>query len=698
MKKIMNLLLAASLVAFAACSDDSTTTPAEEGETPVFPSKISGAISMNDEGVSFDVTPNMAGTISIPQQEEMIRYFNVVINNERLTGYSRNVAAGTRYDITVTGKEEDFEASHTLVITLTMGDSSQEIAEVELMRAGSTIEVYAAELNDTGTNFKYEMDGDKRVYTYSSTPLADGAEIGLYEDYSNHLKVTANRNWRVTGPEWLNLSQTGGNSGVATAIDLASSDDIRPFEDAVGVLTFAVDEQTRLAEFPVSIDGCANDFESSIVSATNVVLKASAGTTAGSVKAAYGSQVFFACPDGREWIRLESGKGFTDNAWSEEEKRAGLHSKEFSAVYDANESYEDSRTAYLFCLPLGEKNLRPENALNADGSVAEGYAEYQIAQYTQQYTIAPRPEGTLNVQSMVGQGDSTPGEPLFAMVQEYAEGNYPEGWWGDALNDMPALFKLTLADMKYCEPAVMDVQNADEFEIVYHPDDVNNEWIREFGMDENGDLYRFIFKYEEIKDANGNTIDIQWTVPHVPQAYVICKQNGAVTGALIVEVDAESFDIPLQNASTDKRDIGFTLLTAGNFGYSDKYGDVPQYKVNGYNAASDMPDAQGRYSAGALMLTFNPGYGLDFDSFDYEPVENGLMTAQIGWPGWKGGDDADVKYIFVVEPMHFGSAPQITYLFAGDGPDQFRIVCRNKSGNIVCTVYVYYYNDYDWDE
>ena len=699
MKKILNLLVAAAMLTFAACSDNNTVDEDPSGNggttTPVFPTKVERSISV-DESTTFklDPTPNMAWTLGVDSRT----YFKVEINGEELDRPSRSGEAGTEVTVTVTGRVEDFNESHTMVITLTMGGVTEEIAEVVLMKAGVTFEARAAQLSENG---KMVLDNEGNA-VYSPEALAEGGAIELSVDNESRVKVLSNRDWKAEASQWLQLSAEGGRHGETAEISLSSPDAIRPFDDAEGYIRFYVDEQTELGRYAVLAKGCGGEFDYQIVNSTNVVLTAAAGTTTGSVTAAYGSKVFFASADG--WIKFADGSGFTESAWSDEEKAAGLHTRDFTAEYGKNASEETSRSAYLFCIPRSVAgSLNEEDALTADGQVNEAFAEYKIATYTQQYTIAPRPEDTLLVQSWVGKGDSTPGEPLFAMVQEYAEGNYPEGWWGDAFDNMPALFRLTLADMKYCELAVMDVQNADEFEIVYHPEDVGNEWIREFGMDENGELYRFVFKYEYINpkyDDNGELLSydgLKWTEPHVPQAYVICKQNGIVTGALIVEIDAESFDIPLHNASTSEKDIGFTVLTAGEFGYSEKYSDVPQYKVNGYDAASDMPDAQGRYSAGALMLTFNSEYNINFGAFDYEPIENGLMAAEIGWPGWKGGNDADVNYIFVDKPM-YGESAQITYLFAGNGPDQFRIVCRNKSGKIVCTVYVYYYNDYDWDE
>lgn len=679
------------MLTFAACSDDNNTgddTP-DNGTTPVFPAKIQRTISM-EEGTTFTLSPNpnMAWTLSVDSRT----YFKVEINGEELVGTSRSGEADTEVTVSVTGRAEDFDEAHTLVMSLTMGGQTQEIAEIVLLKAGVTFEAYASQLADNG-NVMLAEDGS---VVYSPKALADGDTIALSVNNEGWVKVLSNRDWKAEAPQWLQLSAEGGLRGEVTQIQMVSPDEVRPFDDTEGALRFSVDGETA-GEYPVAVKGCAGEFDYAVVNANNVVLQSVAGTTTGSVRAAYGSKVFFACAGGGQWIDFESGNGFADSQWSDEEKAAGLHSRAFTAAYSENESEEDSRRAYLFCVPRAAADKLDESAaLDADGRVSEAFAGYLVATYTQQYTIALRPENTLFVQSWVGKGDSTPGEPMFSMVQEYTPGDYPEGWWGTAFDKVPALFKLTLVDMDSCELAVMDVQNADEFEIVYHPDDANNEWISEFGKDEDGKTYRFIFKYEEVEV--GNKTEAVFVKPKFPQAYVICRQNGLVTGVLIVEIDAEAFDLPLYNASTFQKDIGFTVLTERDFGYSDKYKDVPQYKVNGYDAASDMPDAQGRYSAGAMMLTFNSEYNPDFDSFEYEPIENGLLAAEIGWPGWKGGNDAGVNYIFVCEPMHYGTAPQITYLFAGDGPDQFRIVCKNKSGEIVCTVYVYYYNDYNWDE
>ena len=703
MKKILNLMFTAGLLGIAACSTDTT----EPGDAPIFPEKKTSTLTMGGEPVSLSVTPNLDGKISVPEEQEIINYFDIVINNEKLIGYSRDVKAGTTYDITVAGKREDFANSHKLVMTLTMGGKSQTIAEIDLMPAGSTVEVCTAVRNESGTEFVYTTDGG---YEYSETPLAAGAEIGLFEGYQNHLRVTANRTWKAWAPSWLHLSQTGGNSGDVTYIDVASTDDIRPFEDAEGNIKFYVNDQTTLAEYKVRVGGCANEFEATIVSAQNVILKPAAGTATGTVKATYGSTLFFASPAGG-WIKLEGSFG---DSWSDAEKSAGLHDYKFTAKYDENTAENESRKAYLFCLPLGEKSLKPENALTAEGKVADDFAKYLIAEYTQQYKGTPRPEGLLFVHSMVGQDDSsTAGQEMFSMVQEFSKGNYPEGidgWMKGRFEEMPTVFKLSLKDMAYCEQSVMSVENADDFEIVYSDKDkaANNEWITSFDKD-GSNLYHFMFKFETTEhgsDVNGNpVVEVTWTKPLVPEAYVICRQGGKITGALIVEIDSEAFNIPLQNATTgDGKDIGFSPLNEGNTGYSEKYAAVPQYKVNGYDLSSGMADINGRINIGAMVLVYSSGFDIDFSAFEYEAIEDGQISGRLGWmePEYdfttgkttyydsETGEavDPSTPDVFEGEPLKTGS--QMTYYFKGEGPHQIRIISYNSKHEIVCTVYVHY--------
>lgn len=703
MKKILNLMFAAGLLSFAACSTD-TTAPAEDA--PIFPEKIAKTVAMGGEPVSLKVTPNLDGKISVPQEQEIINYFDIEINNEKLIGYSRDVKAGTTYDITVAGKREDFANSHKLVMTLTMGGQSQTIAEIELMPAGSTIEVYTAARNESGTAFIYTTDGG---YEYLETPLAAGAKIALYDGYQNHLRVTANRTWKASSPSWMDLSTEGGNRGDITYIDIRSTDDIRPFEDSEGNIEFyAADDKTPLAEYKVSVAGCANEFYATIVSAQNVILKPTANTTTGTVKAAYGSTLFFASPDG-EWIKLEGSFG---DSWNDAYKSSGLHDYTFTAKYEENTAEEESRKAYLFCLPLGEKTLKPENALTAEGKVADDFSKYLIAEYTQQYKGAPRPEGLLFVQSMVGMDDnSTPGQEMFSMVEEYSVGNYPEGWWGDAFNDCPTVFKLTLKDMDYCEQTILNIENATDWDLVYHPDDENNKWIKEFGKNNDGELYRFIFEYTEVvigkDEETGNDItEVRWKKPNYPEVYLIFRQNDKVTGALILSINAEALKMPLQNA-TVTTDIGFSILTEGNTGYSAKYADVPQYKVNGYDTSSGQADRNGRINAGALTLTYSSDFDIDFTAFEYEAIEDGQVSGKVGWmemdlenSNQMTGDivyvdkdthervDPSTPYVFDGAPQKTGS--QMTYYFKGDGPHQIRIISYNSKDEVVCTVYVYY--------
>ena len=726
MKKILNLLLAACLISFAACSKDQTEDPGNDPEkpgstvTPNFPAKIARTITL-EEGTSFTITPNMDWTISIPSEQEMTRYFKVMINNEELIGYSRN-GKDSKVEIAVTGRTEDFENAHTLVMTLTMGGKSQDIAEIELMKTGSVIEVYMAELAAGGNAFLIEND----QFVYSETPLEDGATIGLYDHWKNHLKVSANRNWKVTAPEWLTLSQEGGERGKIVAIDLASTDELRPFEDVEnGKLAFFVDEDTPLATYLVRIEGCANEFSYSIVNAANAVLAADAGTTTGSITAAYGSQVFFAIPGDTEWIKFSSGQGFSDSNWSEEEKKAGLHTKSFTAEYEENTDAENTRKAYLFCLPLGEKTLSKEKALTADGNVSEDFRKYLIASYTQQRYVAPREPGKLLIQSMIGRDDnSAKGEELFALLQEYgAPSSYPTGeWYSDAIKDVPVLYKLTLKDLKYGESAILKIENQDDYKVYCHTEDMEggkSTWIEAFGANSDG-YYRFLFENDGEPDENGDiTGDVTWTQPKHPQAYVIFKEEGAVTGALLLEIDAEELNIPLQNATANGNvDIGFTVLTPDNFGYNTKYSSVPQYKVHGYD--SGQVDVLGPLAAGALTLVYSTEFGIDRTKFAYEAVEEGLLSGKLDWceGKWVGGfsdghmayfdrttgEEVEVSdYVFgSEEPRYTGGGTfnyfQMTYQFGSSGPDQFRILCYDAKNELVCTVYVYHYDKNDYDE
>lgn len=720
------------MLSLAACSDNKNIDDDGQhgGSTPVFPQKVERSISIGEQAVfTLSPAPNMAWTISVDSRS----YFKVEINGEEMVGTSRSGEAGAEVEVKVTGRVEEFDESHTMVMKMTMGGQTEDIAEILLLPAESTIEVYTAELAENGKTFKVttQTDADNNKvtsYVYSQTALANGAEIGLYEHYTNHLQVVSNRNWKASCPKWLAMSQQGGMSGVKVEIDIESKDAVRPFDDSEGKIEFSIDGQTLLGEYKVAVKGCADEFDAAINNAANVVLTAAAGRIepraantdtaaaagSGSVTAAYGSRVLFAFPAGsEEWIKFAAGKGFEDSAWSDEEKSAGLHTREFTIEYTANESLVSPRAAYMFCIPRGSVGRVDESKLlDANGAVNEEYEKYMVAYYYQQYAVASRPDNLLFVQSMVGKDDdSTAGDDLFAMVREYNPDNLPaDEWWSAELKEMPTVFKLTLRAMAYCELAVLNVSNADEFDFVYAPEDRDNQWIESFGRNESGSLYRFIFKSEVIRDAGGNVTDIKWATPKVPQAYVICKNNGTVTGALVVELDAEAFDIPLQNVTVGRGvDAGFTELSEGNQGYSSRYGDVPQYKVNGYDVNSNQADVNGRINSASLTLKFNVDtYSVDFDKFEFEPVEDGQMTAlYLRWPVYDGWDNEKNRgiykdsvtgqivedrgpYLFTDEPQKTGM--QITYFLNGNGPDQFRIICKDASGAIVCTVYVYYQN------
>lgn len=713
MKKILNLLLLAGVLIAAACSKDNTEP--DPVQKPSFPAKVARTITM-DEGTSFSVTPNLAWELSIPAEQEMTRYFKIVINGTELIGYSLKGEANKKLDITVSGRTEDLDSAHTLTMTLKMDGQSQEIAEIELLQARSVFNVYSAAVLANNDAFETNEQGE---FVYMTTPLADGAALELHDRYKQHLRVTTNRKWVATAPKWLKLSQEGGDRNVIVEIHLESTDDIRPFETEEDKLIFTADDNTVLAEFSVTIEGCANEFDSSITNSSNVVLPAEEGTTTGRVTAPFGSQVFFAVSEGEPWIKFVDGAGFSDNTWSDEEKEAGVHTKEFTAVYAANPSMEDSRTAYLFCLPLGEQSLNAADALAADGSVNAGFENYVLAKYTQQFMNQPREEGVLFVQSMIGKDSSSAaGEELFALVQEYDSENYPTGWWGDAFKGMPAVFRLTLRDLKYCEGAVMAIENADSWKVTYHPDDVaaQNEWINKdvFGRNENG-YYYFMFEnnLDELeKDPktgqwNGEG-EVVWTQPKYPEAYVTFTQGFGsqekVTGVLIVTIDSKELDIPLQNASANGEiDINFSILTPGMTGYDEQYSAVPQYKVNGYDSNTRQPDPQGRLNADGLTLTFSSSHDIDFNAFVYEAA--GALSGVLDWceeqysfsSGSKfvdreTGEEVDPSgYIFGTEaPRRTGY--QLNFSFNTPGPDQFRILCYDTSKNLVCTVYVYHHN------
>lgn len=681
MKKIFYLAASAAILTFAACSNDGGTT-APDGD-PIFPEPKTGSVSMNDGSVfAYSFTPNLPAQIIA----EGRTHFKVTVNGEEMTAPTYNVDAGKAVEIKVTGRTEDFGESHTLTLSLKMGGQTQEIAKVTMMPSSSSIAVYTAELNEDGKSFKVITDenGTKKGYVYSSTPLANGAAIGLYEYDRNHLQVVSNRSWTAAAPEWLSMSQKSGRSGETLSIDIEAAAELRPFDDTEGELAFISSaDDVELAKFVVKVDGCANEFSAGIPNSTNSVLKNTADTTTGRITAAYGSNVFFAFPSGTpEWIRFVAGKGFGDNSWNDAEKSAGLHTKEFTAAYDENTSYTESRRAFLFCIPLGVKGLNPANALNGD-NVADEFAAYLIAAYTQPYGIEPRDENTLFMQSMIGQSNSsTAGQELFALLQEYDSDNYPEGWWGDALKNMPTVYELAIKAPKYGEITVMDIEHMTDWKIFYHPDDeaAATNWIKDLKKDLSGNYY---FSFDVKTVGSGDNQDIVWTkTPKCPEAYIIFSNNSGDTGALLLRVSEEGFDIPLQNASSSiGKDVGFSVLTPGNRGYSERYAGVPQYKVNGYDNNIGQPDLQGRLNTGALLLIFNGAFNIDFDKCVYEAVEDGVMTDSL--------DPASPNYIFGQQPAVYGV--QVMYTFSSvKGPDMFRIVYYNTSGELVCTVYIYY--------
>ena len=683
MKKIMNLLLAASLVTFAACSqNDTDNQPAGPVVEPDFPEAVMQTITMSDgEPAEFKLTPNMAWTVSVPDTEEAALYFKVEVNGNELIGSSRSGEAGTEVTVTVAGKMEDFEKAHTLELSLTMGGQTKPFAQVTLAPAESWFDARTAVAAD-GDRFLY--DDDRNLVFPDSARLDNGDEIRLLFDHRNYLRVTSNREWVAEAPEWLSMSTRGGKQGEVSEIELSVPDRMLPFDDSEGRVKFSTTDNTPLAEYAIRIDGCAGMFEAAVKNAAGVTLTASEGTTDGSVTAAYGSKVFFACAGGEQWIDFVEGKGFTGSAWSDAEKAAGLHTREFTAQYSANPTYGEPRYAFLFCVPRSAaEGLDESEALDADGEVNEAFADYLIASYTQNYPEKPRDNNKLNVQLMVGQDDSSSsGQEMFAQVEEFPDAeNFPEGWWSSEIRDMPVVFKLTLRDMDYCKNAVMKLTNAEDFEIVYAPEDRDNEWIDEFGQREDSDLYRFIFKYEE-KTGPGDVTEVEFMRPNVPSAYVICKMDDAVTGALIVEVDQEALDIPLQNVTAGNgTDIGFSVLAAGQTGYSEAYRSVPQYKVNGYGKGG-QPDAEGRVRASVLILTFSDNYDIDLDNLKFEAIENGVLTGSM--------DENDKDYILDGKPMRWNPV-QVQLTLGGDGPNQFRVLCNDRNGKLVCTIYIYHH-------
>lgn len=427
-------LIATLSVVLSACE-----SPEEEIIKPQFPEKITATVAAGEQ-FEFTIEPNMKWTMKIPS--EVATYFKFIVGESER--YTLNGDAG-EHTITIgVAPNEEFDATRTCAVEMTMDGVTQVVAELTRGPKERTLAIYAAEFDTTEEMFTTDEEGG---FIYSSTPCDELTWVWCNEQWMQRIVVDANFRWNlgVDMPEWLNASTTSGPAG-RTEIFLRTNDEKRPLESGSYTIEFcdssdrngdgAIDESDILVvkSLATTMEGCKSICNVSLsgtalFNAEGLYYAAGSDsyieTCFGRIDSPRGAEIFVVnknsegmlTTEGAEWIKLTVGD-FPEEAGAE-----GIWTRELVLNCEPNDS-ELSREGAIVAIPLSEAG-------------ATNYADFVVCEIVQEgIEIVDTSDPIYAFDENVMMGYS-------ARFEKLEKGSWP---WINNWSGIPHAYKLTLRD------------------------------------------------------------------------------------------------------------------------------------------------------------------------------------------------------------------------------------------------------------
>ena len=400
MRKAMKnwMLAAVASLAFVACGSDGPTESADSVVEPKFPTKVTEAVEAG-EVYTLEIEPNMDWVVKVPT--ETAAYFQILDGGN--LRYEKRGKAG-KHEIQIQVAEiEEFDATHTCMVSMTMGGKTETIAELTLYPLDRILRVYVAEVDPNENDF---VRDDEYQVVYQGEPSTELALIWPYGTvgYMHYIRVEANFPWTIGGeiPAWLSLPITSDYSGEGEGFRMDSNWAAYPEEDTTGTLLFqdlSGEEAVTVLEFEVSIPGvkeyCEVELAASLLFDVNGYYynsgEALEGVSAiGSITSMKGAQAWAlnlledgSCTTQSEWVLL------TEDAWDTSEGEGGLQRRAMHVACRANETGA-VREAMIVVLPK-TKAVASAEALLSEGALKEEYEAYVVSYLTQETVEEAQP-------------------------------------------------------------------------------------------------------------------------------------------------------------------------------------------------------------------------------------------------------------------------------------------------------------------
>lgn len=241
-------LSAMAFVFMTACEPE---TPVEDGKVTVeFPALVENNNVLPGETLTLSFVPSVDWTASIPQ--ESLKWFSILDGTfevDRISGKPSETAVEVKIKVS---EAEDFEASRTCEVSLTMDGKTEIIARYTRQPKGRVISVYTAQVEDE----TFQFGGEEGGYLYTEEPV-ESISL-LWPEGTNGfrmpVKVDANFAWTLSLPVWAEANIPENTLGV-NHFDIVGVPSEYPLEGAEGVVTFK-DGETVVKEMVITIPPC----------------------------------------------------------------------------------------------------------------------------------------------------------------------------------------------------------------------------------------------------------------------------------------------------------------------------------------------------------------------------------------------------------------------------------------------------------
>ena len=256
--KTMNIMrkfaafVAVSAFMVASCDKPSTVDP-DGPDTPgtvkpSFPSLVEDNEVVPGETLTLTFEANMDWTVTVPSSS--LQWFWIQDNSFKVDKVTGKVASGQKESVTIyigVSETEEFDANRSCEVTLAMGGESKVIAKYMRPAKNRSLALYTAKMS--GEGFVTTVDGQ---YEYES---AEPSSIDLVwsaenADFRMPVKVDANCEWRLEGPQWLDVQVPESTTGSVNLVLTGAS-----VQAASGKIVFKVGT-TVLKEYNVTVPAC----------------------------------------------------------------------------------------------------------------------------------------------------------------------------------------------------------------------------------------------------------------------------------------------------------------------------------------------------------------------------------------------------------------------------------------------------------